>query len=42
MCSFEHDERDAVWGKAKNVILHVNTDGHVMHAFLNGKHIGTH
>ncbi|KAJ6683783.1 hypothetical protein OIU85_007475 [Salix viminalis] len=42
LTSFEHDERDAVWGKAKKVTLHVNTDGHVMHAFLNGKHIGVH
>ncbi|KAJ6421070.1 hypothetical protein OIU84_028446 [Salix udensis] len=41
LTSFEHDERDAVWGKAKKVTLHVNTDGHVMHAFLNGKHIGS-
>ncbi|CAK7328307.1 unnamed protein product [Dovyalis caffra] len=37
----EHDRSDPVWGKGNKVILQVNTKGHVIHAFLNGKHIGS-
>ncbi|KAL5549989.1 hypothetical protein UlMin_000165 [Ulmus minor] len=37
--SVDVNESDAIWGKDVN--LHVRTLGHIIHAFVNGKHVGS-
>ncbi|XP_038701892.1 beta-galactosidase 15-like [Tripterygium wilfordii] len=39
LTSVEMQETDPLWGL--DTMLHVHTDGHIVHAFLNGKHIGS-
>ncbi|GAV68059.1 Glyco_hydro_35 domain-containing protein/Gal_Lectin domain-containing protein [Cephalotus follicularis] len=39
MTSVDIDESDPVYGE--EAILHVHTNGHIVHAFVNGKHIGS-
>ncbi|KAK3010126.1 hypothetical protein RJ639_009797 [Escallonia herrerae] len=39
MTSVDIDENDPIWGE--EVTLQVHTNGHVLHAFVNGKHIGS-
>ncbi|CAN6561112.1 unnamed protein product [Malus baccata var. baccata] len=39
MTSLEHISIDPIWGN-KEIALRVNTNGHILHAFVNGKHMG--
>ncbi|KAK9937828.1 hypothetical protein M0R45_014596 [Rubus argutus] len=38
--SLDHNATDPNWSD-KEITLRVNTSGHILHAFVNGKHIGT-
>ncbi|GFZ02456.1 hypothetical protein Acr_15g0010640 [Actinidia rufa] len=40
MTSVDIDRRDPAWNK--EVTLRVHSSGHVLHAFVNEKHVGTH
>ncbi|KAJ4842437.1 hypothetical protein Tsubulata_027304 [Turnera subulata] len=40
LTSFDINMKDPVWGKSK-IVLQVKTEGHVLHAYVNGFHIGT-
>ncbi|KAJ7976028.1 Beta-galactosidase [Quillaja saponaria] len=37
--SFNMTKNDSIWGK--EIKLHVHTTGHIIHAFVNGKHVGS-
>ncbi|KAF8396486.1 hypothetical protein HHK36_018109 [Tetracentron sinense] len=39
MSSVDVDENDLIWGEGTT--LRVNSSGHVLHAYINGKHIGS-
>lgn len=39
MCSVNLNDNDPIW-TTDNMTLQVNVSGHVLHAFVNGKHIG--
>ncbi|OAY42814.1 beta-galactosidase 15 [Manihot esculenta] len=41
LTNYEHNTSDPQWGNDKDIILHVHTDGHVVHAFVNGKYYGS-
>ncbi|CAJ2628195.1 unnamed protein product [Trifolium pratense] len=40
MTRLDIDHKDPVW--TKNMTLRINGTGHVIHAFVNGEHIGSH
>ncbi|XP_015580521.2 beta-galactosidase 15 isoform X2 [Ricinus communis] len=41
MNNYDHNMNDSLWGAGKDIILQVHTNGHVVHAFVNGKHVGS-
>ncbi|KAK2968739.1 hypothetical protein RJ640_020375 [Escallonia rubra] len=41
MTSVDIDGNDPVWGK-EEVTLQVRTEGHILHVFVNGRHMGSH
>ncbi|CAF1929069.1 BnaCnng48970D [Brassica napus] len=40
MTTLNLKEEDPVWGK--NMYLHINSTAHVLHAFVNGQHVGNY
>ncbi|KAG8647141.1 beta-galactosidase 7 [Manihot esculenta] len=41
LTNYVHNASDPQWGNDKDIILHVHTDGHVVHAFVNGRFYGS-